>query len=97
MVLLSSFASQRFRLLEFYSAHRLVIQRILNASFLIYLLGATFNSAGSRVGKRHSKKSNKDNGKGKGKPNRVSVRRPFLKYLLFSDKRTWSMHSSFND
>jgi len=95
MVLLSSFSSQRPRLLEFYSAHRLAIQRILNASFLIYLLGATFNSAGSRVGKRHSKKSNKDNGK--GKPNRVAVRRPFVKYLLFSDKRARSMHSSCND
>jgi len=94
MVLPSSFASQRLRLLEFYSAHRLVIQRILNASFLIYLLGATFNSAGSRVGKRHSKKGNKDNRK--GKQNRVAVCRSFVKYFLSPDKRARSMHSSCN-
>jgi hypothetical protein len=96
MALLSSLRSSTTpnerlsRLLEFYSAHRLVIQRIMNASFLIYLLRATyggFNSSGSRVGKGQStsKKGKKDNRK--GRPDRVAVRRSFVKIPASSDQK----------
>ena len=66
MVLLSSQNVLFNRMLKFYSAHRLIVQRIMNASFLVYLLRGTyggFNSAG--------KDPSKDNRK--GKPGRVAV------------------------
>src|ERR1700761_4861443 len=45
-----------------YSTHRPLIQRILNASFALYVVGSTYHGLSSRPSA-----PNKDKGKGKGK------------------------------
>ncbi len=59
-----------------YSAHRPLIQRIINASFILYVLGSTYRGLSGGGG---SSKSSKKKGKGKKedstkKSERVAVR-----------------------
>jgi len=72
----SSKANEKLlRLFELYGTHRPVVQRILNVSFGIYVLVATYTSivgGSGREGKSRSKKNKKNIGK--GKPDRVAVR-----------------------
>jgi len=67
-----------------YAAHRPVIQRILNTSFIIYVLCATYTSivgGAGRMGRDRSKKSKKDSRK--GKPERVAVCRRHSQLFMF--------------
>ena len=70
----SSKANEKLlRLFELYGAHRPAIQRILNISFGIYVLVATYTSIVGGSGREGRSKKNKKN-IGKGKPDRVAVR-----------------------
>ncbi|ESK83486.1 abc fatty acid [Moniliophthora roreri MCA 2997] len=87
MAVLSTLRSKEFkeqlaRLSKSYSAHRPLIQRLLNISFVLYVLGTTFKGLSARP----TKPSGKGKGKGKdnkesGKPPRVAVDAIFYQRL----------------
>jgi ATP-binding cassette subfamily D (ALD) long-chain fatty acid import protein len=82
MAVLSTLRSQvlRERLAQFskvYASHRPAVQRVLNITFVAYVLGSTYLSLSSRSGKQDSSSSRKGRGKSKqgeaGKPAKVAV------------------------
>jgi len=71
-------AKDRFeRFAKSYAAHRPAVQRVLNISFVFYVLGTTYLSISSGSGKKGDSGGKKGRGKSKkgetGKPPKVAV------------------------
>ncbi|KAF5384738.1 hypothetical protein D9757_006236 [Collybiopsis confluens] len=90
MAVLSTLRSQELKkqldqLMKLYIARRPLIQRLLNISFVLYVLGTTYNGFTSRPANSSSssKKKQKSDGKeeGSSKPPRVAVDALFYKRL----------------
>jgi ATP-binding cassette subfamily D (ALD) long-chain fatty acid import protein len=93
MAVLSTLRSQvlRERLAQFskvYASHRPAVQRVLNITFVAYVLGSTYLGLSSRSGKQQdSSSSRKGRGKSKqgeaGKPAKVAVSLSSQPYVVF--------------